>query len=387
MLPIGINDKYAIKISCTTDYVEKMLHLEKDQFQAFWEFQLASCTFKGKYNHYLSVMLTYTKMDPFLKPVVESVLRNPKLLEYKLSLPDSKPQKKEKDMTDPKMSNKCLMHIYEKKMPDITNNNNVDTKDNTYVYISRLCSKKSKDWKALKIHIPYHHPGIYLHDHYLVVAYYVHETTIKVVMYDLSNNQKVTFEALVYNMKGYPKCITNGEYIVVSDGFSANIFHRDNANTYRSYMIESEIITAINVNKYGDIIMGTFGGCYYRVSSTNVILYAHKHISNLCITGIVVQNDQKILVTTITGVYLIEGSPFIQWNGYRPLCGHLCDDKVLIMSKYGVVRILTDERDYKMMENDNISIIPYYNALYTTKDVLYILCHNGTIITKKINYN
>jgi predicted nucleotidyltransferase len=410
-LPIGLNDKYAIGVHYKHDLNElkhKMQFLEKCQFVSAWKKQLYACEFKGKYDYFLQKFLANVNIDPTLKDAAEHLLRDEELLKFKNSLPEEKPEKQEQPT--PKVTEKTkktFMQVYENQ-PEANINIRDDPSDShVRLLINRLGSSKTKGWKDTNLIFSCVDgitlfPSFYLYKNQLTVARYMHKdiTIMKVEIYDLDNNYKKIFESFVYNVRGSPKCISNGRYLVVSDGFSANLFDLSKESQYKSFAIEEEIISAVNVNDRGDVLIGTYNGLYYRIGNNGMILFAYKDNNALCILGISVAAE-KVLLSTSTGICLIEGQTtraILHYNNEKPICGYVHGGKMLLFNKYGTIRIIPLFTKYielmlplpKEVDYDLNRTTPWYHGLYVN-DVgskIYALYPDGhigimTIIKKK----
>ena len=410
-VPIGVNESYAIGVHMNKglpELTQRLQLIEKHQFVKAWKAQLLQCQFLPKYDYYMSKLFDILKVDPLLKDAVESIIRDKDILDFKSKLPKEKP--KENPEENPKNTEEktktCILKIYEEQTIDYTNLLLPESKFHSRLLVNRLTSKRNKGWKQTKIVIPTVDndscpASFYLYNHYVLISYYLSASLpiIRSTLYDLEDNYKVVFQVETYNMKGPPNCMTNGRFIIVSDGYSANVVDMVTYKTnksYGSYTINGEIITACDINEKGEIMLGTYSGLYYRVSSKGLILFAFKQPEGLAITNIQHAAD-KVLIQTITSLNLVEGiiqRKITQWNAVRPIYATVHGGKVVLFSKYGITRILplfSDQMEtmiplYKEITYDLNFVIPWYKALYISKDATYIyILHPEVQVIRKSN--
>jgi hypothetical protein len=283
--------------------------MEDKQLEQYFSILLRCCRYQVQYTNVLQKLLAIVEFNAYLKPVVENVVRDTGLLEFKKTLPENKPE------------------------------NDTITGLSPYTLPESSCP-------AIGVHQPFlqntskeppgeSKEGIYWCGNVVCVV--------------LGGTLGSWFVETEMQEPDSSKFIwhSNGKEVVVCTGGRSVFFvlSTTNRNLIRAFFLceSSHFITAIHIMSCGDVCLGTSGGLYYRMNlTTGKIVTFDKHRYGLAYFGLYSSGSKKIVGHTIADVCIIEddmNSEQITIEIQRAVCAKISGGIIVVHDPYDNIRI------------------------------------------------
>jgi hypothetical protein len=287
--------------------------LEEKQLEKYFTIILRCCRYQVQYTNVLQKLLATVEFNAYLKPVVEAVVRDVGLLDFKKTLPENKPE------NDP-ITGLSPYTLPESPCPAIGVH-------------QPFLQNTSTTPAPLQGTTPQN--GIYWCGNVVCVV--------------LGGTLGSWFVQTEMQEPDSSKFIwhSNGKEVVVCTGgrgvfFVLNTIKRNLIRAF--FLCESDhIITAVHMMSCGDVCLGTSGGLYYRMDlTTGKIVTFDKHRYGLTFFGLYSSGSKKVIGHTITDVCLLEddmNSEQITIEIQRAVCAKVSGGIIVVHDPYDNIRI------------------------------------------------
>ena len=391
-LPIGINSELAVGLSNMEEAKKHLIAAELEQYHLFWKSYLRRCRFKAQYNDKMKQLML--NPDTNLRRITEMILRDEELIKFRDSLPDVLIDEGglNNDMKEREDS-----EIVSEALPEATLTSNIDGNASVYGFYYQRYKKRSAAWKCSNhVFSSIAPPTASMCETYLMYAFYVAETVCIVRLCKFDQKRPIcewSFETTV-PLAPLTCAVNLLGWMAVSNGVSVYQKCLDRPIIYR-HSITRQIVSAVHIDDYGFLQMGTTNGQIYDVSPFKLRSYT-KDRELLAIVNISTSGGRKMCVQSVNGLFV--PAPTENFNDkqliiMRPLTSIISGPLVFFLTKYGTLKIRSTIHDdinidlpiLKGMTANIDHLPPWYNrGIYFNGKMLAALYPNGSVLVRVV---
>lgn len=290
--------------------------MEEKQLERYFSILLRCCRYQVQYTNVLQKLLATVEFNAYLKPVVETVVRDASLLQFKKTLPENKPENDPITGLSPYTLPESPSPAIGVHQPFLQNT----SKEPPGV----IQGKRGIYWCGKVVCIVLGEP---------LGTWYVE-----------TDAQEPDSSKFIWH--------SNGKEVVVCTGGRSVFFvlSTTNRNLIRAFFLDippqsesSHFITAVHMMSCGDVCLGTSGGLYYRMNlTTGKIITFDKHRYGLAYFGLYSSGTKKVIGHTIADVCLIEddmNNEQITIETQRAVCAKISGGIIVVHDPYDNIRI------------------------------------------------